>query len=108
MAPDNSYRLFRLDGDHRSITMSDANNTNSRKISVVGMLTEAQKKSNCWLTRWSHDPGYITLMAPAGKSAQIWMGQFNDQYTKIEKWVRVSPSQGPPCWMSHSWVAPKK
>ena len=30
MAPDNSYRLFRLDGDHSSVTMCDADNKNQR------------------------------------------------------------------------------
>lgn len=108
MAPDNSYRLFRLDGDHRSITMCDADNANQRKVEITGMLTEAQKSRNCWLTRWSQDPSYITLIAPAGGDAQIWMGKLDEGATKFEKWVRVSPAKGPQCWQSHSWVEPKK
>ncbi|MCE9611436.1 MAG: hypothetical protein K8R23_14665 [Chthoniobacter sp.] len=108
MAPDNSYRLFRLDGDHRSISMCDADNANVRKVVVTGMLTEAQKANNTWLTRWSTDPRFITLVAPAGANAQIWMGQFDDGYSKIEKWVRVSAEKGPQCWQSQVWVEPKR
>jgi hypothetical protein len=107
MAPDNSYRLFRLDGDHRSISMSDADNANPRKIGVTGMLTEAQKGRNCWLTRWSTHPRYITLVAPAGNDAQIWMGRFDEKITVVEEWVKVS-EPGPQCWQSQAWVEPKK
>ncbi len=107
MAPDNSYRLFRLEGDHRAISMSDADNANPRKVDVTGMLTEAQKGRNTWLTRWSADPRFMTIVAPAGADAQIWMGRFDENVTKIEKWVRVSAEKGPQCWQSHAWVAPK-
>lgn len=107
MAPDNSYRLFRLDGDHRSITMCDADNAKPRKIGVVGMLGEKQKSANVWLTRWSTDPRYLTLVAPAGKDAAIWLGRFDDQFTKVEAWVRVT-DKGPQCWQSQAWVEPKK
>jgi hypothetical protein len=108
MAPDNSYRLFRLDGDHRSIVMCDADNANQRKINITGMLTEAQKSRNCWLTRWSTDPRYFTLVAPAGNDAQIWMGRFDEAVTKVEAWVRVSPEKGPQCWQSHAWIEPER
>lgn len=107
MAPDNSYRLFRLDGDHRSISMSDADNANPRKINVVGMLTDAQKNRNVWLTRWSTHPRYLTLIAPAGNDAAIWMGRFDEKFTKVEAWVRVTAEKGPQCWQSHAWIEPK-
>jgi len=108
LAPDNSYRLFSLEGDHRAITMCDADNANRRKIVVTGMLTESQKSRNTWLTRWSTHPRYLTIVAPAGKDAQIWLGQFDEDFTKIEKWVRVSPEKGPQCWQSHAWIDPGK
>ncbi|MEI7902363.1 MAG: hypothetical protein WCK89_19100 [bacterium] len=108
MAPDNSYRLFRLDGDHRSITLCDADNANPRKISVVEIPGVGDKGRNVWLTRWSTDPRYFTLVAPAGNDAQIWMGRFDANITKVESWVRVSAEKGPQCWMSHAWIEPKK
>jgi hypothetical protein len=108
MAPDNSYRLFRLDGDHRSITMSDPDNANPRKINVVGMLSTSQKNGTAWLTRWSTHPGYLTLIAPSGNEAAIWMGRFDEKFTKVEAWVRITQEKGPQCWQSHAWVEPKK
>jgi hypothetical protein len=108
LAPDNSYRLFRLDGDHRSITMSDDGNLNSRKIKIDEMLTADEKKAgrSAWLTRWSTDPRYLTLIAPAGKSAKLWMGRFNEDFTAIEQWAQVSAPNGPQCWQSQAWVEP--
>lgn len=108
MAPDNSYRLFRLDGDHRSVSMSDAENANPRKVKIDGMLTEAQKGRNCWLTRWSTHPRFITLISPAGNDAQIWMGRLDEGATQVEAWVRVSAEKGPQCWQSHAWISPNK
>jgi len=65
------------------------------------------KGHNVWLTSWSKDPRFMTLVAPAGSDAAIWLGRFDEQITKIEAWVRVTPP-GPQCWQSQAWVAPKK
>jgi hypothetical protein len=105
-APDNSYRLFRLDGDHHTITMCDKDGANPRKIKVSAIPGVADKGRNVWLTRWSTHPRFLTLVAPAGTDARIWMGRFDDKYTKVEVWVCVSP-EGPQCWKSHAWVEQK-
>lgn len=106
LSPDNLYRMFRLEGDHRAISMTDADGANPRKVEVTGMLTEAQKANNTWLSRWSTDPRYLTLVAPAGPNAQIWLGRFDEKATKIEAWARVSAEQGPQCWQSQAWIEP--
>lgn len=106
MAPDNSYRLFRLDGDHSSVTMCDADNANPRKVDVMGAKFGAP--GNTWLTRWSTDPDYITLVAPAGPKARICIGRLDKDATKIEKWVAVSEDGGPQAWQSQAWIEPKK
>lgn len=104
-APDNSYRMFRLEGDHQSITMCDADNANQRKI----VTTDEQFGNGMtWLTRWSTHPRYLTCMAPDSDHAMVWIGRFDEGYTKIEKWVRVSETNAPKCWNSHAWVAPLK
>lgn len=108
MAPDNSYRIFSLVGDHRAVSLCDADNKNPRKVVVTGMLSEAQKGRNTWLTRWSTDPRFLTLVAPAGKDAKIWMGRFDEKFTQVEAWVRVSPEKAPQAWQSHAWIEPKE
>jgi hypothetical protein len=35
----------------------------------------------------------------------IWLGQFDEDFKKIEKWVRISEPGGPKCWNSQAWVA---
>lgn len=110
MAPDNSYRLFRLEGDHKAISMCDADNANPRKVDVTGALTAEQLKAgrNTWLTRWSTDPRFITLVAPAGGDAQIHMGRLDEGATKFEAWARLSAEKGPQCWQSQAWIEPKR
>jgi hypothetical protein len=104
MAPDNSYRLFRLDGDHHAITMHDADGANARKIPVSWMPGVQESGKNTWLTRWSTHPRYMTLVAPAGGEARIWMGRFDEDFTKIEEWVPVTKEGGSQCWQSQAWV----
>lgn len=106
MAPDNSYRLFSLEGDHHTITLCDADGANRRKVKVSEMPGVREKGRNVWLTRWSTDPRYLTLIAPAGKDARIWMGRFDENFTKIEAWVPVSAEKGPQCWQSQAWIEP--
>jgi hypothetical protein len=105
MAPDNSYRLFRLEGDHHAITMQDADGENARKIPVSEMPGVKEKGRNTWLTRWSTHPRYITLVAPAGGDARIWIGRLDEAATKIEQWVPVTKEGGSQCWQSQAWVA---
>jgi len=110
MAPDNSYRVFRLEGDHKEISVCDADGANPRKVDVTGALTAEQKAKgrNTWLTRWSTDPRFITLVAPAGDDAQIHMGRLDEGATKFEAWARVSAEKGPQCWQSHAWIEQKR
>jgi sugar lactone lactonase YvrE len=107
MAPDNSYRLFALEGDHHAITMLDADGANPRKVPVSDMPGVREKGKNVWLTRWSTHPRYLTLVAPAGSDAGIWLGRFDETFTKVETWVRVT-EPGPQCWQSQAWVEPEK
>ena len=105
IAPDNSYRLFHLEGDHKAIAMYDANGANPRKIAINTMPGVGEKGLPAWLTRWSTDPRFLTLMAPCNADSRIWMGRFDAKFTKVEAWVQVEPN-GPGCGKSHAWVEP--
>lgn len=107
MAPDNSYRLFALEGDHHAISMFDADGANPRKVPVSQMPGVREKNRNVWLTRWSTHPRYLTLVAPAGEDAGIWIGRYDENFTQVEKWVRVT-EPGPQCWQSQAWVEAEK
>lgn len=103
MAPDNSYRLFRLDGAHKDINMTDVDGTNPRKISMTGMPGVGENNKQIWLTRWSTHPRYISLMGPDSNEARIWVGRFDKDFTKIEEWVKIV-DEGAKCMQSHAWV----
>lgn len=104
LAPDDSYRLFRLDGDHHSITMHDGDGGNARKVPVSEMPGVKDKGRNTWLTRWSTHPRFMTLVAPAGNDARIWLLRFDEGCTKIEGAVPVTNEGGPQCWQSQAWI----
>ncbi len=103
ISPDNSYRMFRLDGGHKAINVTDADGKNPRTIDVTGMPGVGDAGKQVWLTRWSTHPRYITLMGPDSDQARIWVGRFDEKFTKIEEWVRVV-DDGSKCWQSHAWI----
>lgn len=100
ISPDNSYRIFHLVGDHMAIAMYDVDGSNQRKIKIGDLPGE---KGSSWLTRWSTHPRFLTLMGPANDQARIWIGRFDENFTKVEAWVRVAPP-GPKCMKSHAWI----
>lgn len=103
MSPDNSYRWFRLGGDHKAIDFFDADSATPRKISVTGMPGVGDKNKQVWLTRWSTHPRVITVMGPDSPQARIWVGRFDKDFTKVEAWVQVN-DEGSKCWKSHAWI----
>ena len=104
LAPDNSYRLFRLEGDHRAITMHDADGGNARRIPTAEMPGVKEVNGQTWLTRWSTHPRFMTCMAPDGEKARIWLLRFDEGCTKIEGAVPVANEGGPKCWQSQAWI----
>ena len=106
LAPDNSYRLFRLEGDHRAITMHDADGGNARKIATAEMPGVKEVNGQTWLTRWSTHPRFMTCMAPDGEKARIWLLRFDAGFTRIEGAAPVANEGGPKCWNSHAWIDP--
>jgi hypothetical protein len=106
MSPDNSYRWFRLDGQHKSIDVFDTDSSEPRKVDVTGMPGVGENGKQVWLTRWSTHPRVITLMGPDSQEARIWLGRFDKDFTKIEAWVQVN-HEGSKSWKSHAWIDSK-
>jgi hypothetical protein len=107
MSPDNSYRWFRLAGNHKQIEFFDADSTEPRNIDVTGMPGVGDKGKQVWLTRYSTHPRVITLMGPDSPESRIWIGRFDKDFTRIESWVQVN-DEGSKCWKSHAWVDDKR
>ncbi len=90
IAPDNSYRFFHMHHSHESIQMYEDGGVQQRMIK-----TQPIPKQNAWVPRWSTDVRFLTITAPiAGAQADVYLGRFDNTFTKVEKWVKVSSAPG--------------
>jgi hypothetical protein len=117
ISPDNEYRMFALQGNHKQIAMFDAGGRNRRLIDVSSM-PGVNGQAICE-TRWSYDPLFFVCMGPEhGKTKSIYMGKFDEKFTRMEAWAQLgfSPmsymrARGLACPDSeyglwpHAWIA---
>lgn len=92
IAPDNSYRFFHMGEEigHDGIVFYDDGGTNRRIIRFKGDLP-----SDAWIPRWSTHTRFLTTNSPIGGSAaSIYLGKFNEGYSKVERWIRISTAAG--------------
>ena len=106
MAPDNSYRYFSFNGNHKEIAIFDAGKRNYRKISVTG--GPGVGRSQVYHPRWSNHTRFLTVTGPAGGNNQeVLLGRFNVEFTKVEAWVQVSQNSKPDfygdAWLESGW-----
>ncbi len=96
LAPDNSQRMFRLDGGHKPIKVTDADGANPRKMDVTEMPGVGDKGKQVWLTRWSTYPRYLSLMGPDGDDARMRLGNLDAKlfYGKSETAPGAFPQGG--------------
>lgn len=104
ISPDNSYRNFQLIGTHQQMKMWDADGTHERLITINDM--PGMNNERVVGPRWSTDPRFFTLKGPEEGKPNIWMGRFDEKFTKVEAWVKVSSDDS--SVRSHAWVEPGK
>jgi hypothetical protein len=88
-----------FDGAHRNLSLVDVNR--DRRWTVP--INQAPEFDNpeVYHPRWSHHPRFMTMSGPynqggtnqvrtGGKQAEIWLGRFSDDFTRIEDWARVT------------------
>ncbi len=93
IAPDNSYRLFHMDGDHRSVWMYDSGGKNVREIRLDH--APGVDSNPAWIPRWSSDARFLTMTAPCRSSApihreDIYFGCFNEAHDSVINWIRIT------------------
>jgi|GEM_PF-1371507 len=104
IAPDNSYQFFHLEGNHRAISFYDFGGRNRRSIAVNNQPAVAERDS-AWLTSWSSDVRFMTCMSPEHGNSDIYIGRFEEDFTRIEKWVRVTGNEARDGG-SYAWIEP--
>jgi hypothetical protein len=108
IAPDNSYRLFHMDGNHRSIWMYDSGGTNKREIQLDNIPGIEEHPS--WIPRWSNDVRFFTLTAPCATSQtktykeDIYFGCFNETYDSVKQWIQITSTADTFENYAYSWI----
>ncbi len=99
MAPDNSYMTWIFDGPHRGVELKRPD----RSLVVDIHNAPGIDRWEVYHPRWSNHVGFITMTGPyksggmgannigaGGPAVELYLGRFNDAFTSIEKWVRVT------------------
>jgi|GEM_PF-1290510 len=105
IAPDNSYRFFHMGAPlgHNGVLMYDAGGTNKRSIWFKDM-PGSKPGADSWIPKWSSDVRFLTITSPsAGNLAEVFLGQFDDRFTRIVKWVRITNRPGQDAY-AYAWI----
>lgn len=107
IAPDTSYRYLYMEGNHRFICLFNFGDTVPKRINVQVPDNQGMES---WLPRWTNRTPFFTIAGPIGwqgdarKRAEIWLAQFDRDFTRIQNWVQITNT--PDTWVTggHAWV----
>lgn len=91
--------LWYFDGAHRNLLLVDV--LRDRRWTVPINRAPGFVNPEVYHPRWLRHPRFVAMSGPydqgganqvrsGGRQAEIWMGRFNDDYTAIEAWQRVT------------------
>ncbi|MCX6874753.1 MAG: hypothetical protein NTW21_13235 [Verrucomicrobia bacterium] len=115
IAPDNSYRFFHMGTEvgHGGVRVYDDGGKNPRAVGFrggKGGMPGHEETRNCtsWEARWSTDMRFFVVIVESPTNApacDIYLGQFDEGFTKVVKWVRVTDA---PAWDTkpYCWIDP--
>lgn len=98
IAPDDSYRFFFFQGNHKIINMIDpgAPAARMREIDVTGMPGNGGKRDAVG-PRFANHARFLCIGTPLSVdedhpaiSGDVYLGRFDAGWTRIEEWVQVS------------------
>jgi hypothetical protein len=114
LAPDNSYRLWRLDRDHRHLLIDRPGAGRTERVDAS--RAPGIDGSEIFHPRWSNDPRYMVLSGPyregtgsnriqnGGPGVEIFVGMFAADFSSLESWRRVTGNSSadfyPDLWLS--------
>ncbi len=97
MSPDNSYRMWAFDGAHKAVKMLSPDQKKTWTV-PINETAETQGKE-VYHPQWSNHPRFLCMTGPyrkignGGKDVAIYLGKFDAEYQKIERWVKVTHNQ---------------
>lgn len=100
MAPDNTYRMWMLDGAHRNLTLIDT--PTGRRWQVPLAQAPGIGGHEVYHPRWSAHPRIMVMTGPykirhggnnirgGGDSVELHVGRFSPDFETVEAWVQVT------------------
>ncbi|HUT10065.1 MAG TPA: PKD domain-containing protein, partial [Thermoguttaceae bacterium] len=111
ISPDNSYMVTGMAGSHEQVTLYKADGS-SRDFSVVPPGLKPLKDGGrgvMWNPKWASDARHMVVAGPFNNlgpnRADIWLGQFADDFNSIAKWVQVTDNDYMDVY-AYVWVDP--
>ena len=111
MSPDNSYFVTIMAGSHDLVTLYKPDGS-SRDIGVVppGLKPLKPGGRGCmWNPTWASDARHMSVAGPfvnlGPNHADIWLGQFADDFNSITTWVQVTDNAYMDTY-AYVWVDP--
>ncbi|MEI6257310.1 MAG: PKD domain-containing protein [Planctomycetota bacterium] len=111
MSPDNSYFVTIMDSGHGLVTLYKPDGS-SRDVSVIppGLKPLKNGGNGCvWNPKWASDARHLVVAGPfknlGSDRADIWLGQFADDFNSIAKWVQVTDNDDMDVY-AYVWVDP--
>ena len=111
ISPDNSYFVTIMDGGHGLVTLYKPDGSR-RDVSVTppGLKLRMDGiKGVMWNPKWASDARHLSVAGPVknlgSDRADIWLGQFADDFNSIAKWVQVTANDYMDTY-AYVWVDP--
>lgn len=84
LAPDNSYRCWIFQGNHREIELLSSGGA---ARTTVDLSMASGTGSPVYHPRWSN---HVRILSLTQKCSDLYVGRFSEDYTRVESWVRVT------------------
>jgi hypothetical protein len=114
LAPDNSYAFWVFDAPHKNLFIDDISGTHGRWVNING--APGIDGYEVYHPRWSNNTRVMVMTGPykvgsgtnriagGGREVEVYVGRFNDNFTAIESWWRVTNNDhgdfSPDVWLS--------
>jgi len=128
MSPDGSHRMWVFSGSHNGVGLltptnrSGATTNHLVLFAAPGLVTNGGDEM--YHPRWTNNVHFLTMDAPfphkawnfksdekipidVAANVEIYIGKFNDDFTKVERWIQVTHNKLGDYW-PNVWIKPSQ
>lgn len=106
LAPDNSYRAWAFDGQHRNVKIFSPADGSEWTVRING--APGIDGYEVYHPRWSSHPRYLAMTGPyktgkkgkhliraGGDAVEVYLGRFSEDFTRVEDWHKLTENDKP-------------